>query len=488
MIWNRKTRYTPYNEWPTSMLTTLKEEVSKSKWRMQHHIQPSSGLLNDPNGFSYFNGQWHLFYQVFPYGPVHGLKSWQHLTSDDLIDWRDEGLAIKPDTKYDSHGAYTGTALPVNDKLFIMYTGNVRNQNWDRQSYQNGAWMDSDNKIKKDPEPLIINAPKGYTTSIRDPYLIRRNDRYFVVIGAQTTNNKGAALVYESKDLKSWKFNGPLNIPEDDSGYMIECPNLVFIDNKPVMIFCPQGLDQSIMNYQNIYPNVYAVGQKIDLLQSKVTNLSMPAQLDDGFDVYATEAFNAPDGRALAISWVGLPEIDYPTDVENWAHCLSLVKELTLKDNHLYQNPVAETKQLRTVSHEISMQDDLTYQMTDLNGSFEMELTIPSDTKLKLEISNARQTGKLIFKLDSIDGQVTVDRSKTGNPFGQKYGQTRTTKVSEHKAIKIRLIIDVSVFECYVDNGYSVITGRFFLDEKPNKLQIESQTEKVDGTVWEWRK
>jgi len=447
MIWNRQMRYTPYNEWPTTMLPTLKSEVKTSKWRMQHHIQPASGLLNDPNGFSYFNGQWHLFYQIFPYGPVHGLKSWQHLTSKNLIDWHDEGLAIEPDTQFDSHGAYTGTAIPVGDKLFIMYTGNVRDKEWNRISYQMGAWMDADNKITKVDHPLLTNAPKGYTTSIRDPYLIKQNGVYYAIIGAQTDAEKGAALVYASKNLEDWTFKGPLNIPEIDSGYMIECPNLVLIDGQPVMIFCPQGLSHDRMQYQNIYPNVYTVGQGLNLEQGKVTANSAPQQLDHGFDVYATEAFNAPDGRALAVSWIGLPEIDYPTDSENWAHCLSLIKELTLKDNHLYQNPVAETKQLRTISHDITMKDN-SYQLDSLNGSFETELTLPADSKLELNISDSQNNGQLKINLDSTLGQVTVDRSETGNSFGQKYGQTRLAQVAPHQELKIRLIIDVSVFEC----------------------------------------
>ncbi|WP_227986001.1 hypothetical protein, partial [Streptococcus ruminantium] len=35
--------------------------------------------------------------------------------------------------------------------------------------------------------------------------------------------------------------------------------------------------------------------------------------LDDGFECYATQLFNAPDGRALSISWLALPDVEYPT-------------------------------------------------------------------------------------------------------------------------------------------------------------------------------
>lgn len=31
--------------------------------------------------------------------------------------------------------------------------------------------------------------------------------------------------------------------------------------------------------------------------------------LDYGFEAYATQGFNAPDGRAYAVSWLGLPDV-----------------------------------------------------------------------------------------------------------------------------------------------------------------------------------
>jgi Beta-fructosidases (levanase/invertase) len=147
--WTTALRYKPYQEWSKQELIDIKQKIDQSHWRLGYHIQPSTGLLNDPNGFSYFNNQWHLFYQSFPYGAVHGLKSWAHLTSDDLVHWQDHGPALLPGDAQDSHGAYSGSAIPVGDKLFMMYTGNVRDENWIRHPKQDGAWMDKDNQIKK---------------------------------------------------------------------------------------------------------------------------------------------------------------------------------------------------------------------------------------------------------------------------------------------------------------------------------------------------
>ena len=40
-----------------------------------------------------------------------------------------------------------------------------------------------------------------------------------------------------------------------------------------------------------------------------MVDVSPLQNLDYGFEAYATQAFNAPDGRALAVSWLGLPDV-----------------------------------------------------------------------------------------------------------------------------------------------------------------------------------
>ena len=45
-----------------------------------------------------------------------------------------------------------------------------------------------------------------------------------------------------------------------------------------------------------------------------MVDVSQLQNMDYGFEAYATQAFNAPDGRALAVSWLGLPDVSYPSD------------------------------------------------------------------------------------------------------------------------------------------------------------------------------
>lgn len=50
---------------------------------------------------------------------------------------------------------------------------------------------------------------------------------------------------------------------------------------------------------------MYTLAETFDLENLSLVQAGPFENLDEGFDVYATQAFNAPDGRALAVSWIG---------------------------------------------------------------------------------------------------------------------------------------------------------------------------------------
>ncbi|MFT8309698.1 MAG: sucrose-6-phosphate hydrolase [Sporolactobacillus sp.] len=487
MEWNRALRYKKFDDWSEQEKIDILDRVQQSPWRMDVHIQPKSGLLNDPNGFSYYNDQWHLFYQNYPMGPVHGLKAWYHLTSSDLTHWKENGLAMIPDTQYDSHGCYSGSALPVDDKLFIMYTGNVRDKEWQRYPYQIGAWMDKTNKIKKIKSPLIARQPDHYTDHFRDPQVIRQNNQYYVLLGAQNDKLNGEIVVYQSDDLSKWTFLGTLTFADQSLGYMIECPNLIFIDETPVLIFCPQGLDKNILDYKNIYPNVFLVGDQIDLDVPVFESKHSLHNLDEGFDCYATQAFNAPDGRALAVSWVGLPEIDYPTDHYGWAHCLSFIKELSIKDGRLYQNPVRETKALRAEHNQsqgtIHQQSQVIVK--DCSPAYELDIDLSGEGSCRLALAD-NGTQSLDLNIDFQAGVLTLDRGHSGASFGEAYGTGRSTTIPKTKPVHLQIFIDHSIAEIFVNHGFKVLTTRFFPGDDQTQITLETAS-RLDYNYNYWR-
>lgn len=488
--WTTEMRYRPYKLWDKEYLPTLEAAVRHSPWRLDFHIQPASGLLNDPNGFSYFNGQWHLFYQAFPFGSVHGLKSWFHLTSNNLVDWQEEGVKLEPTNEYDSHGVYSGTALPIGDELFLAYTGNVRDENWQRHSFQMGAMMDKNNQVTKIATPLIPKQPIGYTDHFRDPQVIPYGSGYLMIIGAQTMEEEGKILIYQGATLTDWQLLGELDYMDAEAGFMVECPNLVWIDDQPVLIFCPQGMKKTDLNYQNIYPNTFVLAEALDLDNLTLKNPLPIQNLDEGFDLYASQVINAPDGRVLSVGWAGLPELTYPTDVENWAHCLSLVKELTLRDNRLYQKPVVELQALRQEERPFLGALGTLLPLIEKNeeNRYELNLTLSPDSQGSLHLF-ADKENKQPFSLhfDAKNGKIILDRSRVSRALNEAFGTSREIKIDANQSLTLQIFVDQSICEIFVNDGLHVFTSRVFPEVGQTNLFIEGKQGQFKGTHWKLR-
>ena len=70
--------------------------------------------------------------------------------------------------------------------------------------------------------------------------------------------------------------------------------------------------------------------------------------LDYGFEAYATQAFNAPDGRVLAVSWLGFQMFLPIRPFWTTKGPFSLVKELTIKDGNSTSTLSQQSKNLRS--------------------------------------------------------------------------------------------------------------------------------------------
>lgn len=467
-------KYKPYRCWPDHYKTKLVQKTNNSQWRQNFHVQPESGLLNDPNGFSYFNGEWNLFYQAFPFGTIHGLKSWYKVTSKDLVKWEPKGPAILPDTVFDSHGAYSGSALSIGNELRIFYTGNVRDRNWQRKSYQLGAVVDLNGDTKKINAPLISQIPVGYTTNFRDPQVFLHDGSYYLIIGAQTVNLEGKILIYKSENLIDWEINSELFFTDEKMGYMIECPHLVGIPESPILLFCPQGLSQDSLSYKNTNPNCYCIANNIDLEKGIFEAVSEIKNLDDGFDVYATQAIDSPDGRTLAVSWLGLPETEYPVAKDAWTNCLSLIKQLKVVDNQLYQYPVAEIKNYRRL---FSATDGLINGKEVLHkpqkNCYEYEIILKKESKGKIMLmSDDILQNYFEIQFNTSTGIIKIDRSKVSNRI-EETDSFRVTQVTPENDIRMNIFVDTSSIEIFFNGGIKVISALVFPEKHETNICIE---------------
>ena len=473
--WTREEKYR-YLKDPQE-LTELYRKVSASRYRQTYHNQAVTGLMNDPNGFVWHDNVWHLFYQWCPWGAVHGLKHWYHIVSKDLITWKNLGVCLLPDQEggYDNKGAYSGSAMPIDDKIYLYYTGNHRDPDWTRHAYTCLARIGRDGWTEKYPLPLF-GAHPDYTEHQRDPKIIHipGSSTYYMIIGAQRRNLTGCALVYSSEDLQhGWTFAGELKVPGFESfGDMWECPSVEHIGGKDVLLLCPQHLLLPGRGGSRNH-NGYILGS-MDWETLTFTPDGQFHVLDFGFDSYAAACANNIEDtdKAILIAWMGVPDVTYPTDDEDWAGCLTLPRELTVRNRRLIQRPLPNMKNLR---EDRIRPEENEAGCFDLPREAELELDCkPGDVRISL-FTDAKGEGGLTIQYLEDAGTITVDRSGMQIRFNESEGDDRTRPL-ENGLSHLRIFVDHSSVEIFVNDGDAVFTSRIFPKEEECFARISGDT------------
>jgi len=276
----------------------------------------------------------------------------------------------------------------------------------------------------------------------------------------------------------------PLGIPDEFCGYMVECPNIAFINGKVVLVYCPQGLDQDFFEYENVFPNIALVADSFDPETGALTHQHLQ-NIDKGFDFYATRLANTEKDGTLAISWLGLPDTSYPTDDDGWEGVLSYVRKLDLRDGHVCLVPHPNVETLRETADDslpsVTQTAD-NWSVADLTGAFELTMTLAAGQKTTLHIPDGDHD-QLLINLDSDSGQGMVQRENRNNG-----GSLRQFGFPAGKTVTIRLFIDVSVFELFIDDGYRVVSGRFFGDTCPSAVRVTPAAAVSAVQAWNLRK
>ncbi|MCM3586565.1 sucrose-6-phosphate hydrolase [Mesobacillus maritimus] len=461
-------------------VTENQNKIEKDSNRLQFHLMPPVGLLNDPNGLIHFNGVYHVFYQWNPFETAHGAKFWGHYTSYDLVNWQEQPPALAPSEWYEKNGCYSGSAVEADGKLILFYTGNVKNENNERETYQ--CMAVSTDGIHFEKKGPVVYLPEGYTAHFRDPKVWKQNGIWYMVLGAQTESEDGQVVLYESNDLENWKFKGPIAGGNLNGlgkfGYMWECPDLFRLSGKDVLLISPQGIEAEKHRYQNLFQSGYFVGNWNS--EKNVYEHGAFVELDHGFDFYAPQTFEDAQGRRIMYAWMGLTdehEAYQPTIKNGWIHGLTLPRELALKGNKLYQKPVEELKQLRKSTDfngQVSLENE---KWSDLTGSIS-ELAIDiQQLNVKMLSITIRDNLKLIYHQDQ--GLLNLERKtfKDGTP------ETRSCELASLR--KLHIFIDTSSVEVFLNDGEEVMTARFFADPAEQKISVSANGQ-VEMFIEKW--
>lgn len=435
-----------------------------SLWHNKIHLEMPFGLINDPNGLCYYNGKYQIFYQWNPTSCQHLNKHWGYTQTMDFINYTIPQLALAPVDYFDKNGCYSGSARNKNGKLELLYTANLKDAQNIRYPRQVIAEKNDDGTFTK-KKFAVSDVPSGYTTHFRDPYFFKHSGRSLFIIGAQRENQTGCALIYEEIN-DNWQLRGELKTNYTNFGYMWECPNFISVNGHDVLIFCPQGIAPQGHKYNNLYQAGYLIGKfNPDTLEFVHNEFQ---ELDGGFDFYAPQTL-VHNERNILIGWIGMPEreYEYPTTKEGWLYSLTLPRELSIKNNTLYQYPVHELNAL--------CKNTTTYtEITSLNLSTPCKITLEINLNQQ-EFWQANfkiNSNNLILSFNKKTQEFCIDRNNLSiGGKGKRY-----FPILAKNNLRLDIYLDTSIMEIYCQNGEAVATICYYAQEKLSTIPLEINT------------
>jgi fructan beta-fructosidase len=508
MIYNLKTTRFVFILFLVLIVSSCKKEQSQTestyiniiktyqeRHRPQLHFTPEANWMNDPNGMFYYDGKYHLFYQYYPDSTVWGPMHWGHAESKDLLYWEHLPIGLFPDSIgcIFSGGAVVDNnntsklGTPENPAIVATFTHHnfadekAKTNDFQKQSIAyslNGGY----DWTKYKDNPVIPNSEK--IKDFRDPKVVwhEASQKWILVLAAFDK-----VKFYSSSNLIDWEFISDFGIEGDNR--LWECPDLF-----PMKV---EGSDETkwvlIVSIQKNAPNEgTATSYFIGEFNGKEFKSDIKTQkwLDYGTDNYAFVTWNnvpKDDGRIIGIGWMSNWQYAQIVPTEKWRSAMTLPRELKLIKSELnyslYNAPLKEFQTLRRSSTSLG-QINITEEKV-LEGSFSASQT-ELDLLIDLKKTTANSFGiklqndleeNILIKFDKREGQMFVDRTNSRkDKFSEDFFKNvHTAPIDfEKEKMNIRLILDASSIEIFVNNGELSFTSIFFPSEKFNTISLFS--------------
>ena len=455
--------------------------------RPAFHATPTIGWMNDPNGFSLYKGEYHLFYQYHPYSNEWGPMHWGHLKTKDFLRWERLPVALAPDEDYDAAGCFSGSAVELpNGQQLLMYTGVHRSRNpegfiQDIQT-QCAAVGDGVNYEKYAGNPILSakDLPEGGSTvDFRDPKIYQEPDgSYCAVIGNRTDDGSGAILLYRSTDGFHWNFVRTLERCCNQYGRMWECPDFFLLDNKYILITSPQDMMPVGLEFHAGNGTVCFIGDYA--ADGKGFTRQFVQAIDYGLDFYAPQTLLTPDGRRVMIAWM-----------QNWStvgakpyHCrwfgqMTLPRELSIRNGRLIQKPVREVENYRSrcvIHHNIPVSGEV--NLPGIQGrTLDMTVSVRPIGKesyrwFRIRVAKDGEH-ETIIRYRPDEGTIKIDRTRSGLPHDIVHTRSFLVRYQEG-SIKLRIILDRFSLELFVNDGEQAASAVIYTRQEASAISFEA--------------
>lgn len=491
------------------------DTVNREKFRPMYHHTPVYGWMNDANGLVYKDGEYHLYFQYNPYGSMWGNMHWGHSVSRDLVHWQHLEPAIARDTM--GH-IFSGSCIVDHrnsagygkDAIIAFYTshkglpgGHQRQQQCLAYSLDNGR---SFTKYEKNP----VLTPFDGLENFRDPkvFWYEPQQKWIMIVSADKNMR-----FYASDNLKDWTYLSEFGAGYGPQPNQFECPDFVqlAVDGNPA--------HKKWVMIVNINPGfvyggsgtMYFVGDFDGKKFTCDTKPSIVKWLDWGKDHYATVCYSNTGDRVIAMPWMSNWQYANLTPTQQFRSCNALARELklyTAADGNIYLSaaPVKELESLRGEVKELGnfeLGEKQVENVFDQNdGAMEVlfDLKPGKAGKCGVELRNAKGEKTIVY-IDANKKRIVMDRAESGiTDFGNKVEphhldnaasleRYRTLTENYHNAFAlgtwapleqtqshhIRLFVDRSSIELFVDGGRVAMTNLVFPNEPYNTLRFFSE-------------
>jgi len=489
-------------------------------YRPLYHFTPPQNWINDPNGLVYHDGEYHLFYQHNPFGNRWGHMSWGHAVSRDLLRWQHLPVAI-PEFKHadgkTETAIFSGSAVidagnksglcpgGTKDCMIAVYTGNVSVGEKQQAQYQNLAYSADRGRTwtQYANNPIIDIGSKEF----RDPNVFwYAPQQKWVMATVKATEHRAA--FYESKDLKNWTLMSHFG-GQGDTTKVWECPALVEVPiqgeagkSKWVLFISAGHVQKDYVGMQYFVGDFDGREFKLDpAANPKPVAPAVMNVVDYGKDYYAAIQYNhlpASQPGPLMIGW--LNNWAYANDLPTtpFKGAMSLPRQIALKRTtaglQLIQQPFAGVSRLRSgklAQKTVRLSDQRQMLLPRSNNAYELEVEIRPGNAQAVGLSLAKGT-KEETVLRYAGGKLQFDRSRSGKvDFHKRFpGVDEAPIYPQNGVLKLRIFVDKSVVEVFVNDGERVITNQIFPTEATGAIELFAEggsAEFRNATVWEMK-
>lgn len=442
------------------------------------HITPPCGWMNDPNGFSSYQGKTHLFYQFHPYDKNWGPMHWGHYETDDFIKWTELPVALAPDQTYDDAGCFSGSGIETDKGHLLVYTGVMEKETGkEKVTYQNQCLAFGDGKTytKLEQNPVITGdmLPEHFSREhFRDPKIWKEEDGYYMVVGNKTDKGVPQVVLFRSEDAIKWSYVSVLaRDREGELGTMWECPDFFCLENAYVLITSPQDLSAT-EEFHNGNNSVYYLGT-YDKKQY-VFDYKSVYSLDDGLDFYAPQTMLTPDGRRIMVGWMQSWDSNIRPAEQKWSCMMTLPRELRIEHGKLVQSPVREIeKYYRNAVCYQNMEISGHCQMQGIKGRvLDMTVEIVCGEYRQFTISFAQnEQYHTDFIIQKDNNMIEINRTYSG--MVRDAIAIRKTKIkTSTDRLQIRLILDKYSAEVFLNDGQQVFSSTFYTPMEADEISF----------------